>query len=173
MSFRLDSKKINQIAFYILMAIAATVLQTVFAPALGFGAGAPSFGLVTVVCVGMYAGYDIGAYYGAALGFIIDVTAGRYVGANAIYFMIVGLVVGLLTNKVVWRNLFSAFMLFAGASALKAFYLVMWYGLISFRPEILLPELRVWVLRMLATAVYLPLFYLAVRFFCRRVDDLE
>lgn len=106
--------------YWILAAIGLVgfLLESVLGAYLAIGGARPSPLLEITVALGMLFGWRIGLGTGIIGGLLLDLTAGRLIGLHLLSLGLVGLLVGLLEEKVFKENWFLAGLVGAGGSIL-------------------------------------------------------
>jgi rod shape-determining protein MreD len=91
------------------LVVIAFLLQQSVAPSyLAIGGITPNFLLVMVVTYGLLFGWEIGIAAAVLAGLLMDLTAGRFVGLHVLSLGFVGLLAGLVEEKVFKDNLLLA-----------------------------------------------------------------
>jgi len=76
----------------------------------------PNTALILVVSLSIYNGKNNGAIIGFCIGILQDIIFGRIIGSNALIFMLIGYLVGLMDQKIFKENLIIPFVLTALAT---------------------------------------------------------
>jgi len=76
----------------------------------------PNTALILVISLAIYNGKNKGAIIGFFIGILQDIIFGRIIGLNALIFMIIGYLVGLMDKKIFKDNLIIPFILTALAT---------------------------------------------------------
>jgi rod shape-determining protein MreD len=84
------------------------LIQSVLGPFLAIGGVVPNVVLVVVVSFGLLFGWQVGLGTGFAGGLLIDLTIGQLIGSHALALSLVGLVAGLVEERVFKDNLILA-----------------------------------------------------------------
>ncbi len=82
------------IAFIVIVAVQKNVLEQI--PLFGI---CPNIGTVLVCAIAIISGTQVGGVFGFFYGFIMDISYGRTLGINTLIFLLIGIVSGLLNNK--------------------------------------------------------------------------
>lgn len=90
------------------LVVLAFLLQSVVSVYLALGGITPDFLLVVVVTFGLLFGWEVGLGAGVLGGLLIDLTAGRFIGLHVLSLGTVGLVAGLVEEKVFKDNVLLA-----------------------------------------------------------------
>lgn len=170
---RIDSHTINRFSMYGLIALVAFLLQTTVAGSLRLWSVAPSFAVAATILVGMHAGCQTGAVFGAALGFMCDCTSSFLVGGLAMLLMLVGLLAGILTERTLWRSLPAAFVLLSATYLGRILYALIASGAIRMDPGRMVDSIIIYGKECLVTAPWLALFYPVIGFFMRKLEEVE
>ena len=160
---RIDSHTINRFSMYGLIALVAFLLQTTVAGSLRLWSVAPSFAVAATILVGMHAGCQTGAVFGAALGFMCDCTSSFLVGGLAM----------LLTERTLWRSLPAAFVLLSATYLGRILYALIASGAIRMDPGRMVDSIIIYGKECLVTAPWLALFYPVIGFFMRKLEEVE
>lgn len=74
---------------------------------------APNTALILIISFSIYLGKNKGATLGFFVGLLQDIILGRIIGLNALVFMVIGYIVGLMDQKIFKENLLIPFILAA------------------------------------------------------------
>ncbi|HLO01650.1 MAG TPA: rod shape-determining protein MreD [Symbiobacteriaceae bacterium] len=94
------------------------LIQSVLGAYLSIGGAMPSPLLQITVTLGLLFGWRIGLGTGLIGGLLLDLTAGRLIGLHLLSMGLVGLLIGLLEEKVFKENWFLAGLVGAGSAIL-------------------------------------------------------
>ena len=106
-------KALFWIAIFLLTLFAETVISPRLLP-LGFR---PDTVIIVIVITSMVGEWIVAGFYGAAVGFVISVLVGRYTGLEAMVYLLVAMLAGLL-----FKRQFSNNFLFAAIGAFAALF---------------------------------------------------
>lgn len=164
-------KILNTVAMYGIVLLVVLLLQTVL-PLRIFGVK-PNYALAAVVALALFEGPRRGAVFGAALGFVLDCTAGAFMGYFGLLLMLSGFLVGILSETALWRNLPAALAALGAVYGIITVILVVWHCLIRLDPVAVLPYLWLYLVEFLLTAVVLLPAFFGARAASRRLAELE
>lgn len=85
--------------------VLAFLLQSVVSAYLTISGIAPDFLLVVVVTLGLLFGWQVGIGAGVLGGLLVDLTAGRYIGLHVLSLGLVGVVAGLIEERLFKDNI--------------------------------------------------------------------
>lgn len=170
---RFDSHTINRISMFGLIALITCLLQTVIAPNIRLWSVAPSFAILVTVLVGMHAGYQTGAVFGAILGFLCDATTSYLVGSMSLLLMFSGLLAGFLAVRTLWKSLPAAaltlFAIYLGRTIISALEAVF----IRFHPSAMIGPCVVYLKEFCITLLFLAPFYFLVHLAMQKLEEVE
>ena len=98
---------------------------------------APNTALILVISFAIYSGRNKGAIIGFFVGILQDIIFGRTVGLNALVFMIIGYLVGLMDQKIFKDNLLIPFILTASITIVYETINLLLIFLLGYRVELL------------------------------------
>lgn len=98
---------------------------------------APNTALILVISFAIYSGRNKGAVIGFFVGILQDIIFGRTIGLNALVFMIVGYLIGLMDQKIFRDNLFIPFIFTALATIIYEMINLLLIFLLGYRIELL------------------------------------
>lgn len=90
---------------YTVVFLACLVLQVLFSTYFRISGIAPNILLVFVVSNSIIGDYKYGLFWGLITGLTLDIMIGRALGLNALLFMYIGLLTGLLSDRVYRESL--------------------------------------------------------------------
>ncbi len=100
----------RKIIFYSLVFILFCFIDTVFVPVKIYGVG-PCFLLAATVCISMVEKERFGTIYGLIFGLFLDFSTASVFGVNALIFMAVGFLTGIISRQKISVSVFGAFFL--------------------------------------------------------------
>ncbi len=98
---------------------------------------APNTALILVISFAIYSGRNKGAVIGFFVGILQDIIFGRTIGLNALVFMIVGYLIGLMDQKIFRDNLLIPFIFTALATIIYEMINLLLIFLLGYRIELL------------------------------------
>ncbi len=98
---------------------------------------APNTALILVISFAIYSGRNKGAGIGFFVGILQDIIFGRTIGLNALVFMIIGYLIGLMDQKVFKDNLLIPFIFTALTTIIYEMINLLLIFLLGYRIELL------------------------------------
>jgi len=122
----------------------------------------PNTALILVVSFAIYSGKNKGAIIGFSVGMLHDVIFGRIIGSNALFFMIIGYLVGLMDQKIFKENLIIPFLLTALATVLYETLNLLLIFLFGYRVELFNVIKKMLVVEVIYNSILSPIIYFYV-----------
>ena len=97
----------------------------------------PNTALILVISFAVYRGRDKGAITGFFIGILQDIIFGRTIGLNALIFMVIGYLIGLMDQKIFKDNLLIPFILTALTTVFYEMINLLLIFLLGYRIELL------------------------------------
>ena len=98
---------------------------------------APNTALILVISFAIYSGRNKGAGIGFFVGILQDIIFGRTIGLNALVFMIIGYLIGLMDQKIFKDNLLIPFIFTALTTIIYEMINLLLIFLLGYRIELL------------------------------------
>jgi rod shape-determining protein MreD len=163
----------GEIARLVVTLVVATLLQTTVAPNIRILGANPDFALITIACVALLKGSEIGAVFGFATGTLVAIALMEPLGLSAFVFVLIGFMAGryaetadLSAGFAPLVSVFAATLLANVLLATAQYLLARQVPLGFFLGRVLVPSL------ILNTLLAAPL-YLVVRLWLRGAGDLR
>ncbi len=122
----------------------------------------PNTALILVICFAVYSGRNKGATIGFFVGILHDIILGRIIGLNALVFMIIGYLVGLMDQKIFKENLLIPFILTGVATVFYEIINLLLIFLLGYRIELFNIFKKMLIVAVLYNCILSPIIYFYV-----------
>lgn len=90
---------------YTVVFLSFLIMQVLFSTYFRISGIAPNFLLVFVISNSLIRDHKYGFFWGLTTGLVLDIMIGRALGFNALFFMYIGLLIGLLADRIYRESL--------------------------------------------------------------------
>lgn len=119
----------------------------------------PNTALILVISFAIHNGKNKGATIGFFVGILQDIVFGRIIGINALIFMIIGYLIGLMDQKIFKENLAIPFILTAIASLLYETTNLLLIFLLGYRIELINVMKKMLIVGVIYNSILSPIIY--------------
>ncbi len=150
--------------FYAVWLLILVIFQPTLVQSIGILGISPNIPLIFIVMTALFRGKKEGAICGAIFGFVFDVMIGRLIGVSSLLFMYIGILTGIVSERIISDTgvIASVILIFISnlvyATLYYIAYSMMWgdMGIITAVTRVILPEC-------LYTAVFAILLFFPIR----------